>query len=254
MWCACPELCCGCSTDPHLVPLVPLLRFPPPTIALLSRLELALCSCPPTCLAPLHSVAVRSMRRATPPDMQADNALWQRVHDVMHGLLERAFNEVTEAAAAREEQLAVRQLQAQLLPPAGALLDAAWPGWDVWEGVVGWVMRAVDAALTQAATMRPADRRENAAAQQVQQAAQLGQAGPAVGVARPAERHPAQQPAQLGQEEPADGGAPAAPEQQQPQQQAQLAAGGWLQRALLVAAGLGRGGPVPPPVAKRQAA
>lgn len=92
--------------------------------------------------------------------MQADDALWQRVHDVMHGRLERAFNEVTEAAAAREEQLAVRGLQAQLLPRAGALLDAAWPGWDVWEGVVGGVMRAVDAALTRPPPhFRPAGRR-----------------------------------------------------------------------------------------------
>lgn len=43
--------------------------------------------------------AVRSMRRSVPADMQANEDLWQQLHHLMHNTLEKAFNEITEAAA-----------------------------------------------------------------------------------------------------------------------------------------------------------
>ncbi len=128
----------------------------------------------PTSIVP----AVLHMWRATPPDLQADDALWRQVRAVMHSRLERAFNEVTEAAAAREEQLPYLELVRQLLPRAQALLDAAWPGWAPWEGVVGAVLRAVQRALCNHALGELEHRLHLLGREQAQQPQQAQQAQP----------------------------------------------------------------------------
>ena len=151
----------------------------------------------PTSIVP----AVLHMWRATPPDLQADDALWRQVRAVLHSRLERAFNEVTEAAAAREEQLPYLELVRQLLPRAQALLDAAWPGWAPWEGVVGAVLRAVQRALCNHALGELEHRLQllgREQAQQPQQAQQAQQAQP-VPVAQPV---PMMQPQQAQQAQP----------------------------------------------------